>query len=433
MKLSIWLCLCLTVLAAPLIANEIRPEPGFTGATRFSPPENSCVECHTGGNANSGPGNVQLRLNGVAPTASTTYAPGTAIPIQIVITDTGGGRQRWGFELSARFASGAQAGTLTASGSNTTTQQGTFGAQSQVTYASHLNAVRQPGTTFTYTINWTAPASGSGPVIFNVAANAANGDVTSNGDRIYTAEFTVNPAASSGPTPQITSAGIVNAATFNAAPNNQVARGQLISIFGSDLTVGGPFGASSLPLPTQLGPTSVQVNGAAIPLIIVAGTQINAQLPFELNDTGTATLTVVSGGQTSTQATVNLQPTSPGIFTINSQGSGDGAILHADNTLVTSANPARPGETVVIFCTGLGNTQPPLASGRPANGEQTTNLPTITIGGVNAPRAFSGLAPGFVGLYQVNAVVPAGVTGRVAIVITSAGNASRADVTIPVQ
>jgi len=431
MRLSSWLCICLIAVGpVALRANELRPEPGFTGAQRFSPPENSCVECHTGGNANSGPGNVQLRFNGVT---ATTYAPGATIPIQIVITDTGGGRQRWGFELSARFANGTQAGTLTAVGSNTTMQRGVFGAQAQVTYASHLNAVRQPGTTFTYTVNWTAPAAGSGQVIFNVAGNAANGDSTNSNDRIYTAEVVLDPAASGGPTPQITSAGIVNAATFNPAPNNQVSRGQLISIFGSDLTTGGPFGASSLPLPTQLGSTEVRVNGTAIPLIIVAGTQINAQLPFELTDTGTATLTVVSGSQTSTQATVNLQATSPGIFTVNSQGTGDGAILHADNSLVTSANPARAGETVVIFCTGLGNTQPPLASGRPANGEPTTNLPTITIGGRDAPRAFSGLAPGFVGLYQVNAVVPAGVTGRVAIVITSAGASSRADVTLPVQ
>jgi uncharacterized protein (TIGR03437 family) len=416
-------------MAGALHGNEIRPEPGFTGAQRFNPPENSCVECHTG-NPNSGPGSVQLRLNGAAPT---TYAAGTAIPIQIVITDTGGGRQRWGFELSARFANGTQAGTLTASGSNTTTQRGLFGAQAQVTYASHLNAVRQPGTTFTYTINWTAPAAGSGPVIFNVAANAANGDSTNSGDRIYTAEVVVEPAASSGPTPQVTSAGIVNAATFNAAPNNQIARGQLMSIFGTDLTSGGPFGATSLPLPTQLGSTEVRVNGTPVPLIIVASSQINAQLPFELDDTGTATLTVVSGGASSAQATVNLRPTSPGIFTVNSQGNGDGAILHADNSLVTTANPARAGETVVIFCTGLGATQDPVVSGRPANGERTTNIPTVTIGGANARVDFSGLAPGFVGLYQVNAVVPSGVTGRAAIVITSAGNASRSDVTLPVQ
>lgn len=233
--------------------------------------------------------------------------------------------------------------------------------------------------------------------------------------------------------PQTSSAGIVSAATFNAAPANQVARGQLISLFGSNLTSGSPLAATSLPLPTQLGTTSIQVNGSAIPLILVSAGQINAQLPFELSDSGTATLTVSSGGQTSSQATVNLRATSPGIFSINSQGSGDGAILHADNTLVTAANPARAGETVVIFCTGLGATNPPVASGRAASGEPTTNIPTVTIGGRDAPLAFSGLAPGFVGLYQVNAVVPSGVTGRVAVVITSAGNASRSDVTLPVQ
>ena len=234
--------------------------------------------------------------------------------------------------------------------------------------------------------------------------------------------------------PQVTSAGIVSAATFNASPANQVARGQLISLFGSNLTTGGPIAANSLPLPTQLGTTSVQVAGTAIPLILVSAGQINAQLPFELSDTGTATLTVTSAGQTSSQATVNLRATSPGIFSTNSQGSGDGAILHGiENTLVTSANPAKVGEVVVIFCTGLGATQPAVVSGRPAAGERTTNIPTVTIGGRDAHVDFSGLAPGFVGLYQVNVVVPAVASGKAAVVITSAGNASRADVTLPVQ
>ena len=176
------------------------------------------------------------------------------------------------------------------------------------------------------------------------------------------------------------------------------------------------------------------MNGTAIPLILVTAGQINAQLPAELTDTGTATLTVVSNLQSSTPAAqVTLQTTSPGIFTINSQGSGDGAILHANNSLVTAANPAKAGETVVIFCTGLGATNPPVPSGTAAKGEVTISIPTVTIGGANARVDFSGLAPGFVGLYQVNAVVPGGITGSSKVIITSAGNSSRADVTMPVQ
>jgi uncharacterized protein (TIGR03437 family) len=141
----------------------------------------------------------------------------------------------------------------------------------------------------------------------------------------------------------------------------------------------------------------------------------------------------VSSGTSSSQATINLQATSPGIFTVNSQGSGDGAILHADNTLVTAANPAKAGETVVIFCTGLGVTKPPVVSGRAASGEPVVAATTVAIGGKDAPVAFAGLAPGFVGLYQVNAVVPSGVSGSVSLVITAAGTASRSDVTIRVQ
>src|SRR5205085_387636 len=137
--------------------------------------------------------------------------------------------------------------------------------------------------------------------------------------------------------------------------------------------------------------------------------QINAQLPWECGTTGSAQLTVTANGQATAAQNISLAAQSPGIFTVKASGSGDGAILHSDNSLVSSTNPARAGETVVIYCTGLGATTPAFASGNAAVGSNVTSgTVTATIGGMPANVVHSGLTDGLVGLYQVNAVVPAG-------------------------
>ena len=101
------------------------------------------------------------------------------------------------------------------------------------------------------------------------------------------------------------------------------------------------------------------------------------------------------------------------------------------------SRPARPGEFVAIFATGLGPVEPPLATGAPASDDPlsvTTTLPQVTIGGVPATVTFSGLAPGFVGLYQINVEIPAGAPsgGAVAVVVTIGGVQSNV-VTIAIE
>jgi uncharacterized protein (TIGR03437 family) len=423
--------LCFAVLlAATASANEITPQFLYTGP-RFD--GNSCVECHSNTGTN---GSVVLRFNNQA---ITTYTPGGAqMAVAIIITDNQSPTpQRWGFQLTARFANGAQAGTFSAAGGNTAVLTFTSLQNTQVRAASHNNAARSPGTTFTYNVNWTPPADASGGTIFfNVAANAANGDRTFNGDRIYTAEVQATPAGG-GPAPSVPSAGIVSAASFQAAPNNQVARGQLISIFGTNLLASGERAdATSLPLPRSLAGTSVQVNGSDIPLINVFPGQINAQLPVELSDTGNASLTVTVQGQTSSPAAaVTLAQTAPGIFTVAASGVGNGAILNVASQLVDSSRPARAGDIVVIFCTGLGLTNPAAVTGQGAPGAApAVAAVTVTIGGRAASVQYAGLAPGFVGLYQINVVVPSNLTaGNQEVLIQAAATTSRAGVTIPVQ
>jgi uncharacterized protein (TIGR03437 family) len=121
----------------------------------------------------------------------------------------------------------------------------------------------------------------------------------------------------------------------------------------------------------------------------------------------------------------------PGIFTVNQQGSGQGSIVKSDGvTLAQPGTPANIGETVVIYCTGLGSVTPKVAEGAPPPAvpplSTTDNAVTVTIGGTAATVAFSGLTPGAPGVYQINAVVPSGiVTGdAVPVVISVAGQTS---------
>jgi uncharacterized protein (TIGR03437 family) len=123
---------------------------------------------------------------------------------------------------------------------------------------------------------------------------------------------------------------------------------------------------------------------------------------------------------------VKLAPFAPGIFAIDGQGSGQGAILDDSYNLADSSNPAAAGATILlIYCTGLGavTNQPPTGWTPDGQLAWTTTLPTVTIGGAQATVFFSGLAPGFVGLYQVNALVPAGAAsgGAVPVAISMGG------------
>jgi uncharacterized protein (TIGR03437 family) len=108
-------------------------------------------------------------------------------------------------------------------------------------------------------------------------------------------------------------------------------------------------------------------------------------------------------------------------------------ILHADNSLVNAASPAKGGEQIVIYCTGLGPTNPSFATGAPATANnQTVNAVTVAIGGQSTTVAYSGLSVGFAGLYQINVIVPAGLTGSQSLVVTERGTVSRAGVSIAV-
>jgi uncharacterized protein (TIGR03437 family) len=216
---------------------------------------------------------------------------------------------------------------------------------------------------------------------------------------------------------------VTDAASFQA--NKPLSPGGFITIFGSNLATG-TSEASALPLPNNLGGTSVVVGGNSIPMFYASPGQLSAILPYDLPTNTTQQLIVVNGNALSSPMAITVAAADPGVFTSQNQGIAVDYPPTGASFLVSPASPAPRGSVIVIYCAGLGATNPSILAGTSAPLATTTNTTSVTVGGVNAIVEFSGVAPGFTGLYQINAVVPTGgPTGsQVPLVITVAGISS---------
>lgn len=216
----------------------------------------------------------------------------------------------------------------------------------------------------------------------------------------------------------------------NPASTQPVSPGSLVSIFGANFS-DSPASADSAVLPKELGGVTVTFNGIAAPLLFVSSTQINAQVPWELLPAGaflgSATVVIKTTGNPQPPITVPLSAISPSIFTL---ADNQGAVLIASDRVLAApvgkypgSRPVRLGEYISIFCTGLGPVVPPQASGEPAPSDPLAQMPILpsivfkckgegnqfcSLTGPNLIQ-YAGLAPGFVGLYQVNVRVPEAV------------------------
>jgi uncharacterized protein (TIGR03437 family) len=238
--------------------------------------------------------------------------------------------------------------------------------------------------------------------------------------------------------PTIDAGGVVSAAS-NAA-GQPMAPGGYISIYGNNLNTGS-FAASSLPLQTQLGATQVILAGRQLPLNFAGTGQINAVVPFDTPINTTQQLIVQQGTQLSAPEPVVLSAAQPAIFTQDQSGQGFGVIVGykangSGSFLVDAAHPVSAGDTLVIYCTGLGTVDQSATAGNAGPSSPLANAMnpvTATIGGKTATVSFAGLAPQLT-VYQVNLVVPAGVTPgtNVPLVLTQVGRQS-VPVTIAVQ
>jgi len=239
--------------------------------------------------------------------------------------------------------------------------------------------------------------------------------------------------------PAFTANGVVNGASF-AAP---LAPGMIASLFGTNLASSTALARGS-PLPTTLAGASLQVGGVAAPLFFVSPTQINFQVPWEVQGRTSAALTLTAGG-VSVSATVSISSTAPAIFSTDSTGRGQGAILTSTQEIAAArgaisggtTRPALRGEYISIYCLGLGPVSNTPRTGAAAGSNslsQAVTAPSVLIGSVPVAVSFAGLAPGFVGLYQVNAQIPDGApTGDAVSVVLSSGGATSNTVTIAIE
>jgi uncharacterized protein (TIGR03437 family) len=205
-----------------------------------------------------------------------------------------------------------------------------------------------------------------------------------------------------------------------AASQPGVAPGGLISLFGSDLAkvTGNTAGFNNYSsLPTTLNGVTVTVGGTPAPLLYVAPNQINAQVPFEARNGQSIVVTGANGSSTPV-GTVSAAY-APAIF---SDANGGLVFKVANGSRVTAGNPAAAGDTLLFLLTGLGQTTPSLTAGliTPRDVRFETETVTVKMGGANAAVTSSRAVPGFTGVYQVMATVPAGLTGTTAKVQISA-------------
>jgi uncharacterized protein (TIGR03437 family) len=220
-----------------------------------------------------------------------------------------------------------------------------------------------------------------------------------------TANFRVRrlmPVAAA-PTPEISEGGIVNA----AYPSPRVAPGSLFTIYGSNLG-------------TSATTTRVTVNGVNAPLTFVSAGQVNAQMPFETAP-GQAQVVLTVNNAASRAATVSIAGAGPGIFQF---GTNRAVAQNADGSVNTEENPSAAGDPIVVYLTGQGHLDHPIATGATAPGDPLSR-PTLPasarIGDREARILFLGMTPGFIGLAQANLIVPDLPAGDYPVLITIGG------------
>jgi uncharacterized protein (TIGR03437 family) len=220
--------------------------------------------------------------------------------------------------------------------------------------------------------------------------------------------FTLRPGAGGGP--QAPLEGFVNGASFRPG----WVPGSLGTIFGTGITgVNGVVTGNQVPFPTTLEGVSVTVNGVQAPIISLVNQagqeQINVQVPFGIQAPGTATVVINNNGSELTVSDVPILRVQPGVFEFFLGEARFAAALHADYSVVTPENPARPGEIIQLFLTGLGPTNPVVATNAPGPVPAALTVSAPVVGFDNAGvENFGGFyAPTLVTAYQINFRVPA--------------------------
>lgn len=239
--------------------------------------------------------------------------------------------------------------------------------------------------------------------------------------------------------PAYTASSIVNASDYSPGP---FAPGSLISIFGSNLA----FGTSGLTsdntgggtLPFFIGNVSVIIDNATAPLLYVSPTQINVMIP-PTEVPGNASLYIVRQNVVGPTVTLPLVAAAPALF-VAADHSALAQDYNANYALATAASPAKPGDLMILYATGLGYTQPLPQTG--AIPETPADITGFTSGALSvllngkpidqSTIAYAGLTPGFAGLYQINFYIPGDCAANPQIQVVMGAQSSAANVTLAV-
>jgi uncharacterized protein (TIGR03437 family) len=455
----------LGVIPVLIWAHSAGPDVGKAGV----PGESTCNEaqCHVGTALNGGGGNVAITFPGDA-----TYVPGVKQHLVITITDSA--QKRWGFQLAARLFSNSkiQAGSFSSTDANTAVVCGAtatdpgetfldFGksqacpAAKPLAYAEHTltGSSRIKAGSQTYELDWTPPSTDVGNIVVYAAGNAANGNGDERGDHIYTKTYILTPATSGGgSTPALTK--VASASGFGGF--SSIAPGTWVEISGANLNsntrawAGADFSGSTAP--TSLDGTKVTVGGQPAFTYYISPTQVNALIPGNVA-TGTQQLTVTNGSNTSSNLPVTVAALQPGLLALpqapwlngtkqyvvaQSCDAGKTCALATDLNFILPAGtsipgypirPAKPGETLTIYGIGFGpaidssNVNVPVGQ-IVSVANSLTNAVTMQVNGVPATLSYAGMAPGQVGLYQFNLVVPSVPDGDWPLTFTQNGTKS---------
>ncbi|MGD0303136.1 MAG: choice-of-anchor V domain-containing protein [Bryobacteraceae bacterium] len=454
------LCVLAPMMA---MAESVMPSIGYTGAPADHNGQN-CSVCHSSfGAANSD-------TRGSVTVSITDYNPGVQQMIKVSVNHPTA--TRWGFQMTIREVS------------DETTEAGTFSTTAGVPYtvvcddgsqfgsappcnanngrqfAEQLDAPRTgTGAGFTWLVPWTPPQTEVGRLHIYVAAVAADGDGTPQGDRVYTFEGTLPFVGACSLTVAPNLRTVMNGASFQPPFSSNA----MITVFGTNFQVSGlqrlvglgDLENNNTTFPTTLACVAIEVTGPGIaqpvrlPIAFVEDDQINAQAP-EFVGTGPVMLTVILNPDKPNQllsdvATLNTQQAfAPAFFFIPNSTTIAAQIANtsvpvADPTLVPGGQAAKPGQIVTLYGTGFGDFMQPVPAGQLTTAADQLATPiTVTVGTTTLSSAdvlYAGASPGLLGgLYQFNVRIPTSTPdGETPVTISIGGVTTQAGLTIPVH
>jgi uncharacterized protein (TIGR03437 family) len=408
------------IVPALLLAHSAGPDPRYTGAPGDAQLACASQTCHTsaakGGPINFYGGSVSAVFSGGG-----SYTSGQTQTITVSVSDPA--NSVYGFQMTARYGtstqdlSNNQAGTFTPGGADTFVMcdsgnprlpgKSCPSSPSGVEFIEHSAPSRK-----SFTFTWTPPATDVGAVHFYVAGNAVNNNgVQDGGDHVYTASYVLNAVA---PvvcvTDQPTIGAVVSASAFGQAKT--FAAGSWLEIYGSNFATnsrswgGADFNGNIAP--TVLDKVSVSINGVPAAVNFISANQVNVQAPAD-GATGPVDVTLTNCTQTSAPIHVTKADLVPGLFTATVNDKQYlGAFTLAGGPTGNPNSPAKPGDIIVAYGIGFGDTTPSVTPGTIATAlNSLASAFTVLFGTAPDPKpVYAGLGPGFVGLYQFDLTVP---------------------------